>query len=172
MHCTIHDAGSNPEGPTILSWPVVDIHQLNSGQKVNMIMCARFNLSRFISTAYPSGQTRLKTLPYSSEKLFFYNFLLIFTNDNAIAQSANICDQLLWLPSTLKMKRFSLKIMPPYIYVACVCLCMYYFGQNDFVLKIGNQNRKKKCHAETAWVSQTDTHFYDTRTRTSGGSCK
>jgi len=53
----------------------------------------------------------------------------------------------------------------------CVCLSVYilFLVKTTLRSKLETKIEKKKCHAATAWVSQTDTHFYDTRT---SGGCK
>lgn len=96
----------------------IDIHKLNSGQKLNMIMCARFNLPSF--TPLPlSPLLRLLFLII----LFFIDFRQRQRNSQA-TYATSCCGP----PATLKMKRFSLKIMLPYpiVCVCChiVCICV------------------------------------------------
>lgn len=157
--------GRQPRGAMsgAMSGPLseIDIHKLNSGQKLNMIMCARFNLPSFTPSPYLLAPLPLLPLLFLII-LFFIDFRKRQRNSQATYATSD-CGP----PATLKMKRFSLKIMLPYA-IVCVCVnvlsyCMYVcaskcsiFGQNDSVLKIGNQNRKKRPSSRS--VSKSDGH--------------
>lgn len=93
----------------------IDIHKLNSGQKLNMIMCARFNLPSFTPSPYLLAPLLLLLFLII---LFFIDFRKRQRNSQA-TYATSCCGP----PATLKMKRFSLKIMLPYA-IVCVCECV------------------------------------------------
>lgn len=109
--------GRQPRGAMsgAMSGPLseIDIHKLNSGQKLNMIMCARFNLPSFTPSPYLLAPLLLLLFLII---LFFIDFRKRQRNSQA-TYATSCCGP----PATLKMKRFSLKIMLPY---AIVCVCV------------------------------------------------
>lgn len=112
--------GRQPRGAMsgAMSGPLseIDIHKLNSGQKLNMIMCARFNLPSFTPSPYLLAPLLLLLFLII---LFFIDFRKRQRNNQA-TYATSCCGP----PATLKMKRFSLKIMLPYA-IVCVCVLSY-----------------------------------------------
>lgn len=129
--------GRQPRGAMsgAMSGPLseIDIHKLNSGQKLNMIMCARFNLPSFTP------------LPLSPLLLLLFLIILFFIDfrkrqRNSQATYATSC---CGPPATLKMKRFSLKIMLSYA-IVCVCVCVCEQVQYFWSKRLCAQNWKPK----------------------------
>lgn len=117
--CTINLEG--PCGAPCVGTPVCGWHPQTelSGQKLNMIMCARFNL--------PTSHTPSAILPHSLHLVVLLFLIILFfyidfrkRQSNSQATYATSC---CGPPAALKMKRFSLKIMLPYASV-CVCVCV------------------------------------------------
>lgn len=125
--------GRQPRGAMsgAMSGPLseIDIHKLNSGQKLNMIMCARFNLPSFTPSPYLLAPLLLLLFLII---LFFIDFRKRQRNSQA-TYATSCCGP----PATLKMKRFSLKIMLPYA-IVCVCcriVCMCVRASAVFLVK-------------------------------------
>lgn len=135
----------------------IDIHKLNSGQKLNMIMCARFNLPSFTLYLFP---------PPSS--IIFNNTFFYWFSQTTTQQSSDICDQLPRPASHNKNEEIFLENYA----TECDCVCVCVRASAVFLVKTTLCSKLetkivKKGQAAAAWVSQTDTRFYDTRT--SGG---
>lgn len=117
-----------PCGAPCVGTPVCVWHPQTelAGQKLNMIMCARFNLPSSHST--PTHPLPPAILLRSQSLLLVVLFLIIlffcywFFRKRQRNSQATYATSCCGPPAALKMKRFSLKIMLPYASV-CVRAC-------------------------------------------------